>query len=81
MHITVSDEKSDGHSVAIRFISKDDNDKVKYWPWHSNSKGYNTFSSWDSYASTGSGGLSFIGVQGAVMEGSTVVRYCTDWAS
>lgn len=81
MRITASDTKSDGHSVAVRFISKNDSGKIKYWPWHSNSNGYNTTRGWNTYASTGSGGLSYVGVQGAVMEGSTVVRYCTDWAS
>ncbi|MGK9459984.1 hypothetical protein ACSLFT_08130 [Streptomyces sp. G6] len=81
MSLTVQDTLSDGRSVRIRFISKDDNDKIKYWSWHSNANGYNTARTWNTYASTGSGGLSYIGIQAAVMKGSTVVRTCTDWAS
>ncbi|MGW1472326.1 hypothetical protein ACWCQJ_13825 [Streptomyces olivaceus] len=81
MSLTVKDTSSDGNSVAIRLISKDDNDKTKYWSWHSNANGYNKSVTWNTHASTGSGGLSYIGIQAAVIKNSAVVRYCTDWAS
>jgi hypothetical protein len=75
----VSDTSADGHHVGIRFRSMD-NDWVTDWSWHLNYNGSGSTISFNTHASTNSGGLDYIGAQVAVREGGTIVRSCTFWA-
>jgi hypothetical protein len=77
--MTAYDTKEDGHHVAIRFISKEDVDgPIRYWSWHhNNDDGHITV---NTSASTAQGGLSYIGLEAAVFEGSDFIRSCKGWA-
>ncbi|MEU7584216.1 hypothetical protein AB0B50_42300 [Streptomyces sp. NPDC041068] len=74
------DTQQDHRHVAIRLISKKDYDgKIRYWAWHHNRKGYNKKDVVETSASTGKSGLSYIGIQAAVMDGTRVVKSCKAW--
>ena len=75
------DTAADRHHTAVRFISKSSvNGSIRYWSWHHNYKGADKILRVSTSASTARGGLSHIGIQVAVMEGSEVLRSCKDWA-
>jgi hypothetical protein len=74
----VNDNAADGHHVAIRFISNDTN-TTKYWPWHHEYNGKGSSLVVTTSATDSSGGLNYLGVQVATMEGSSVLHICTDW--
>ncbi|MBJ7905473.1 hypothetical protein [Streptomyces sp. NPDC004100] len=77
----VKDTSADGHHVAIRLYSIDDHTGwVTDWPWHANSNGNGTTLSFSTYASPSGDALDYIGAQVAVMEGSKIVRTCSDAA-
>ncbi len=81
MSLITYDTKNDRRHVAVRFISKKDYDtKIRYWAWHHNYKGHNEKKVTKTSASTEKSGLSFIGIQAAVMDGSKVVKSCKSWA-
>ncbi|MFD5702096.1 hypothetical protein [Streptomyces lasiicapitis] len=81
MDLVTYDTRKDGYDVAIRFISKVDYDsKIRYWSWHYARKGYNTKTVVKTSASTGKSGLSFIGIQAAIVDGKRIVKSCKDWA-
>ncbi|QEU93087.1 hypothetical protein CP970_21155 [Streptomyces kanamyceticus] len=74
------DTLKDKRHVAIRLISKTDYDgKIRYWGWHHNRKGYNKKDVVETTASTGKYGLSYIGIQAAVMDGKKVAKSCKAW--
>jgi len=75
----VTDNAADGHHVAIRLISNDTRN-TKYWPWRHEYGGSGTTLIFETYVSDSGGDLNYLGAQVAVMEGSSVVRSCTDWA-
>lgn len=73
----IKDTAADGHHVAIRFTSVDGyTGWVTEWPWHSNYNGNGTTVSFTTYANSSGDALDYIGAQVAVIEGSTIVRYC-----
>jgi len=74
----VNDNAADGHHVAIRFISNNTS-TTKYWPWHHEYGGHGTSLVITTSATDSSGGLNYLGLQVATMEGSRVVDICTDW--
>ncbi|MEU0599622.1 hypothetical protein ABZ484_15445 [Streptomyces sp. NPDC006393] len=77
----VKDTVADGRHVAIRFVSIDGGTGwVTEWPWHSNYNGNGSTISFTTYASPSGDTLDYIGAQVAVMDGSTIVRSCTDYA-
>ncbi|WP_129307340.1 hypothetical protein [Streptomyces sp. L2] len=77
----VKDTAADGHHVAIRFVSIDDSAGwVTEWAWHSEYSGKGSTASFTTYASPSGDALDYIGAQVAVMEGSKIVRACTDYA-
>ncbi|MGC4995727.1 MULTISPECIES: hypothetical protein [unclassified Streptomyces] len=77
----VKDTAADGHHVAIRFVSIDDSTGwVTEWPWHSEYDGNGSTTSFTTYASPTGDDLDYIGAQVAVMEGSKIVRVCSDYA-
>ncbi|MEU1270614.1 hypothetical protein [Streptomyces sp. NPDC005799] len=77
----VKDTAADGHHVAIRFVSIDDSTGwVTEWPWHSEYDGNGATATVNTYASPSGDALDYIGAQVAVIEGSTIVRSCTDYA-
>ncbi|MCX4725914.1 hypothetical protein [Streptomyces sp. NBC_01306] len=80
LELYVSDIRSDGHHVAVRFLSVNSYLKIKYWAWHSNYDGLDHTSRWNTTASD-SEGLYYTGVQVATLEGSKIISYCTDWAN
>jgi hypothetical protein len=80
MELYVLDEGADRHHVGVRFVSKNANGSIRYWTWHEVFAGKGSHITVDTSASTAESGLSLIGVQGAVMEGSDIVRSCIDWA-
>ncbi|MFI6355942.1 hypothetical protein ACIBJF_25460 [Streptomyces sp. NPDC050743] len=77
----VKDTAADGHHVAIRLVSIDSSTGwVNEWPWHSEYGGNGATTSFTTYASPPGDALDYIGAQVAVIEGSTIVRSCTDYA-
>ncbi|MFJ6084111.1 hypothetical protein ACIQI8_22170 [Streptomyces sp. NPDC092369] len=77
----VKDNAADGHHVGIRLVSIDDGTGyVTEWPWHSDVDGNGTTISFSTYANPTGDSLDYIGAQVAVIEGSTTVRSCTDYA-
>ncbi|MFG3205957.1 hypothetical protein [Streptomyces sp. NPDC048192] len=77
----VKDTAADGHHVAIRLVSIDESTGwVTEWPWHSDYDGNGSTLSFATYASPTADHLDYIGAEVAVIEGSTVVRSCTDYA-
>ncbi|MGI5457181.1 hypothetical protein ACQEWB_29255 [Streptomyces sp. CA-249302] len=77
----VKDTAADGHHVAIRLVSIDDHTGwVTEWPWHSEYDGKGATTSFSTYASPSGDDLDAIGAQVAVIEGSTIVRVCEDYA-
>ncbi|WP_143658498.1 hypothetical protein [Streptomyces sp. Tue6028] len=77
----VKDTAADGHHVAIRLVSIDEGTGwVTEWPWHSEYDGNGSTNSFTTYASPTTEDLDYIGAQVAVIEGSTIVRSCTDYA-
>ncbi len=77
----VKDTAADGHHVAIRLVSIDDSTGwVTEWAWHSEYDGNGATTSFSTYASPSGDALDYIGAQVAVIEGSTIVRSCTDYA-
>ncbi|MBY8344310.1 hypothetical protein LXH13_17025 [Streptomyces spinosirectus] len=78
----VKDNAADGHHVAIRLVSIDDTTGwVTEWPWHSEYDGLGATNSFSTYASPSGDRLDYIGAQVAVIEGSKIVRDCTDYAA
>ncbi|MFG3018193.1 hypothetical protein ACGFZQ_06505 [Streptomyces sp. NPDC048254] len=77
----IKDTAADGHHVAIRLVSIDDSTGfVTEWGWHSEYDGNDQKSSFSTYAAPSGDSLDYIGAQVAVIEGSTIVRSCTDYA-
>lgn len=77
----VKDNAADGHHVAIRLVSIDDSTGyVTSWPWHSNYDGNGTTTSFTTFANPSGDHLDYVGAQVAVIEGSTIVRACSDYA-
>ena len=77
----VKDTAADGHHVAIRLFSVDGGTGwVTDWPWHSEYDGNGSTTSFTTYASPSGDDLDYIGAQVAVIEGSTIVRSCSDYA-
>ncbi|MFF8358434.1 hypothetical protein ACF063_33790 [Streptomyces chartreusis] len=77
----VKDTAADGHHVAIRFRSMDGGTGwVTDWSWRHEYDGNGAVTSFSTYARPTGDDLDYIGVQVAVMEGSTIVRSCTAWA-
>ncbi|MFJ5271438.1 hypothetical protein [Streptomyces sp. NPDC088358] len=77
----VKDNAADGHHVAIRLVSIDESTGwVTDWPWHSEYDGSGATTSFTTYASPSGDALDHIGAQVAVIEGSTIVRACSDYA-
>ncbi|KAB1988537.1 MULTISPECIES: hypothetical protein [Streptomyces] len=76
--MTIYDSLADGHHVRARLITKDVNGVRKNWPWHANTKGYNTSVDLTSYAVNSSGIFDW-GVQVARFEGDTLLNSCTNW--
>ncbi|MFI8350919.1 hypothetical protein [Streptomyces sp. NPDC085596] len=77
----VKDTAADGHHVAIRFVSIDEGTGwVTEWPWHSEYDGNGSTTSFTTYASPSGDDLDHIGAQVAVIEGSKIVRVCSDYA-
>ncbi|MET7985517.1 MULTISPECIES: hypothetical protein [unclassified Streptomyces] len=77
----VKDNAADGHHVAIRLVSIDSGTGwVTEWQWHSEYDGNGSTSSFTTFASPPGDALDSVGVQVAVIEGSTIVRSCFDYA-
>jgi hypothetical protein len=77
--LRVSDTAADGHHPQVRLVTEEYNGTIKRWPWHSNTDGYGTTQSWNTYAYDGYG-IAKVGVQVANFEHSTLLGSCTSWA-
>lgn len=76
-HIT--DILADDHHARIRFLSKQHNGKIHYWPWHKAMGGkgdhqYAPTTANDDY------GIFDVGAEVARFEGNTKLNSCVEWA-
>ncbi|MER6558556.1 hypothetical protein ABT300_12560 [Streptomyces sp. NPDC001027] len=75
-HIT--DTLADGHHARIRFLSKQHDGTIHYWPWHkaAGGKGDHEYA---ATTATDSSGIFDIGAEVARFEGDTKLNSCVDW--
>ncbi|GGR74427.1 hypothetical protein GCM10010269_11850 [Streptomyces humidus] len=76
-HIT--DTLADGHHARIRFLSKQHDGTIHYWPWHKavGGKGDHEYA---ATTATDSYGIFDIGAEVARYEGDTKLNSCVDWS-
>ncbi|WP_405924728.1 hypothetical protein [Streptomyces sp. NBC_00035] len=74
----LDDTLADGHHTRIRFLSKQHDGTIHYWPWHKNTGGAGNHE-WAATSATDSYGIFDIGAEIARYEGDTKLNSCTDW--
>ncbi|MEV5316621.1 hypothetical protein AB0K92_02905 [Streptomyces sp. NPDC052687] len=72
----VLDTAADGHHVAIRLVTTENDGDVVPWSWHRYYGGNGGEDSWFTYASS-SAGIAKVRIQAGVFEGTTLLRLCS----